>query len=96
MNTEKARPKTETAALFARFPHLRGIEENWGTLPCRRQLMELMNDTRNGQRKGFPPDHAMTIFRLMLEHDADYPQYEEASNPAIWSDASHNREYWKP
>jgi hypothetical protein len=96
MSTEKARPKIDTAAFFARFPHLRRIEENWGTLACRKDLMTLMNDTRNGQRKGFPAEHALTIFRLMLEHDTDFPQFEESASSAIWSDASHNREYWKP
>jgi hypothetical protein len=96
MNSPQARPKIDTVALFERFPHLRCIEESWGTLACRRKLMALMNDTRNGQRKGFPPEHAMTIFRLTMEHDADFPQYEEADNPAIWSDASHDRDYWKP
>lgn len=93
--TDKRHPKTDTAALTARFPHLCSIEENWGTLACRRQLMSLMNDTRNGQRQGFPPEHALTLFRLMLEHDTDFPQYEEPASPAIWSDASHDREYWK-
>lgn len=92
----KPRPKIDTAALFERFPHLRSIEESWGTLACRKHLMTLMNDTRNGQRKGFPADQAMTIFRLMLEHDTDFPQYEEAASPAVWADASHNRDYWKP
>lgn len=95
MSSDKARPKIDTVALFAAFPHLRSIEENWGTLPCRQQLMTLMNDTRNGQRKGFPPEHALTLFRLMLEHDTAFPQYEESSNPAVWTDASHDREYWK-
>lgn len=95
MSTDKRRPKIDTTAFFAAFPHLRSIEETWGTLPCRRQLMSLMNDTRNGKRKGFPADHALTLFRLMMEHDADFPQYEEASNPAVWSDATHDREYWK-
>jgi hypothetical protein len=95
MSTEKSRPKIDTAALFNRFPHLRSIEEQWGSLACRRQLMSLMNDTRNGQRQGFPPEHAMTLFRLMLEHDTDFPQYEEASGPGMWSDATQDREYWK-
>ena len=95
MSTDKARPKIDTAALFARFPHLRRLEETWGTLACRKDLMALMNDTRNGQRKGFPSEHALTIFRLVLEHDTDFPQFEEAAGPAIWSDASHDRDYWK-
>ena len=95
MSTDKPRPKIETAALFAHFPHLRRIEENWGTLACRQHLMALMNDTRNGERKGFPPEHALTIFRLMMEHDADFPQFEESGSSAVWTDATHDREYWK-
>src|SRR5574337_772134 len=39
MSTDKPRPKIDTAALFDRFPHLRRIEESWGTLACRKDLM---------------------------------------------------------
>lgn len=96
MSTDKPRPKIDTAALFDRFPHLRRIEESWGTLACRKDLMALMNDTRNGQRQGFPAEYALTIFRLMMEHDADFPQFEDSGGTAMWSDASHDRQYWKP
>jgi hypothetical protein len=95
MSTDKARPKIDTAPLFAHFPHLRSIVEEWGTLACRQHLMALMNDTRNGERKGFPAEQALIIFRLMLEHDADFPQFEESASPAVWTDASHDRDYWK-
>ncbi|MBL8439525.1 MAG: hypothetical protein JNM61_15130 [Zoogloeaceae bacterium] len=88
-------PKVDTASLVARFPHLQVIVDEWGSASCRRRLMTLMNDTRNGERKGFPADHALTIFRLVMEHDQDFPEFEEAAGSALWSDATHDRGYWK-
>jgi hypothetical protein len=30
-----------------------------------------------------------------MEHDADFPQFEESGSSAVWTDATHDREYWK-
>ncbi|MBL8446964.1 MAG: hypothetical protein JNJ44_06080 [Zoogloeaceae bacterium] len=89
-------PKVETTALVARFPHLQVVVDEWGSASCRRRLMALMNDTRNGERKGFPAEHALTIFRLVMEHDQDFPQFEELATAVPWSDATHDRGFWKP
>lgn len=77
-------PKTDTSALYARFPHLGAIDLIWGSLDCRRYLSRLMTDTRGGQRQGFPREHAMTIMRLMMEHDQAFPQFEHEPMDNRW------------
>ncbi|WP_240794548.1 hypothetical protein [Azoarcus sp. DD4] len=84
--------KTDAEALFQRFPHLRAIDEEWGTRGCRMRLMKLMNDTRGGSRAGFPAEHARTIMLLLLEHDRLYPQYEEDAALPMWGE-DHLRRY---
>lgn len=78
--------KTDTAALYARYPHLQHIELIWGTRECRRYLLKLMTDSRGGKRHGFEPDHALTIMRLQIEHDNLFPQYENEPVDLRWGD----------
>jgi hypothetical protein len=73
MNVPK--PKTDTHALFSRFPHLRRIEAIWGTRECREFITELMSDSR-GDRQGFPVEHASTLIALLMEHDEVFPQFD--------------------
>jgi hypothetical protein len=87
-------PTVDTAKLYEAFPHLVSISEEWGTANCRRHLFALMNDTRGGTRKGFPPDHAMTIFKLLMEHDQSFPKFSDDDGSPIWHDAAHERDYW--
>ena len=77
--------KTDVSALYATYPHLVQIDELWGTRDCREYINRLMNDTRDGQRRGFPGDHARTILLLLLEHDRVFPQFEESITSA-WRD----------
>ncbi|NMF87423.1 hypothetical protein [Aromatoleum petrolei] len=70
--------KTDVSKLYEAYPHLGRIDELWGTRDCREFINRLMNDTREGQRRGFPGDHARTILRLLLEHDREFPQFEES------------------
>lgn len=65
-----------TDRLIACYPHLAPITSTWGSRQCRDFLAALAMDTRDGQRKGFPPEHASTIFRLLLAHDDAYPAFE--------------------
>lgn len=75
--TAQARkPTTDTHELFARFPHLARLALMWGSLECRDFISGLILDTRQGTRQGFPAEHASTIFRLLQEHDADFPEFE--------------------
>ncbi|THF66200.1 hypothetical protein E6C76_04905 [Pseudothauera nasutitermitis] len=87
MNTASGRPtETDTRALYERFPHLRQIDLMWGSKECRQFIFRLMTDTRGGARQGFPPEHAMTIMSLLLEHDRNYPEFEYDANAAWGSD----------
>lgn len=72
-------PSTDIRSLVERFPHLDRIPMLWGTRECRSYLNHLLTDTRGGQRRGFPPEHAKTIFALLTEHDDSFP---EAGDPA--------------
>lgn len=79
--------KTNVSKLYEAYPHLRRIDELWGTRDCREFINRLMNDTRDGQRRGFPGDHARTILRLLVEHDHEFPQFEE-SITSDWRDTT--------
>lgn len=68
----QTRPKTDTAAFYAAYPHLSKIDGMWGTPQCRKLLIDLLSDSRDGTRRGFEPEHASTIFRLLMEHDTDF------------------------
>lgn len=77
---------TATAALFERFPHLRVIDELWGSRECRDFILRLMTDTRGGTRQGFPPEHARTIMSLLMEHDRLFPKWENMGTDVRWGD----------
>lgn len=78
--------KTDTTELFESYPHLVKIDELWGTRECREFIVRLMNDTREGKRRGFPGSHARTILRLLIEHDQIFPEFEE-NITMLWHDA---------
>lgn len=80
--------KTNVSKLYEAYPHLRQIDELWGTRDCREFIKRLMNDTRDGHRRGFPGDQARTILRLLMEHDREFPQFEE-SITSDWRDSVH-------
>lgn len=69
-------PKTDVSSLYAAHPHLSRIDTIWGTRECRNLINKLMNDTRDGSRAGFAPDHAHAIFALLMEHDELFPEFE--------------------
>lgn len=77
-------PSTDTSRLYESFPHLARIDELWGRAECRAFLQELMNETRDGAREGFAPEHASTIFRLLVEHDKAYPSLDDSRSLGIW------------
>lgn len=78
--------RTDTASLFQRFPHLSVIDLMWGSRECRSYIFRLMTDTRGGSRQGFPPEHARTIMTLLLEHDRNFPQFENDGEDNRWGD----------
>lgn len=95
MSDASTRPETDIADFLLRYPHLDAILNSWGSLGCRDALMALLNDTRSGQRKGFPAGDALTVFRLLQEHDERFPQFDDTSSGPCWVDATQSRTYWK-
>lgn len=77
---------TDTRALYMRFPHLVRIELLWGSLECRQFISGLLTDDRGDHREGFPAEHAKTIFALLMEHDAAFPEFDGQATQAAWHD----------
>ncbi|MBK1647386.1 hypothetical protein [Rhabdochromatium marinum] len=78
-------PTTDTSRLYQQYPHLKQIDELWGTRAGRDFLNELIIDNRDDTRQGFPLEHAKTIFDLLIEHDKMFPQFDDSRefNPGI-------------
>lgn len=73
-------PNTDTTSLYETFPHLRQIDKLWGTYDARDFLKSLMNDSRDGARQGFSLEDASTIFELLIEHDKEFPQFDDSNS----------------
>ncbi|WPL15674.1 hypothetical protein Thiowin_00583 [Thiorhodovibrio winogradskyi] len=71
-------PATDTTSLYQSFPHLREIDKLWGTRDARDFIKTLMNDSREGARLGFSLEHASTLFALLIEHDEQFPQFDDS------------------
>lgn len=73
--------------LIEKYPHLKYINESWGTFHCREFLFNLILDTREGNRQGFPLEDMTVIMDLLSEHDLKFPKLEEGSRPPsdVWS-----------
>lgn len=84
-------PKTDTRGLIAAYPHLADIERTWGTRACRQLINGLMGDTRGGERHGFPPEHASTIMALLMEHDREFPDFDDSSAATWWAQDQERR-----
>ncbi len=87
----KARPTTDTSEFYAAYPHLARIDDLWGTAQCRKLLIELLTDTRNGTRRGFEPEHARTIFRLLSEHDEKFDHLDNPDTVTWWQENPQGR-----
>lgn len=62
------------------FPHIgKKIELLWGHPELSKMLYDLLNDTREGTRQGFPPNVAGAMFRIAELH-----------SPSIGTDLWHN------
>lgn len=68
----------DTSELFTRYPHIAvKIRTLWSTKECRTLLMSLLNDSREGNRAGFPHSIGKIIFSLLKDHDAKFPQFDD-------------------
>jgi hypothetical protein len=53
----------------------RKIAKLWGGPALCEFINTLLQDTRGGTRKGFPPDVAKALFMLMQKHDQEFPEH---------------------
>jgi len=61
------------------------LKELWGGPELTGFINNLLQDTRNGARQGFPPDVAAALFKLMQKHDQDFPGHA-LKIVDIWTD----------
>ena len=68
------------------FPHIgRKLELLWGHKECAELLHQLLNDTRDGKRQGFPKPVGSALFKLSVLHDELFPP--KSLKTDIWADA---------
>lgn len=66
----------EFKLINTRFPRIgQRILATWGQASFCEYVNELMNDKRDGRRQGFPEEIMLALFRLMQEHDKQFPQF---------------------
>ena len=69
------------------LPHFERIHVRivalWGSKDCREYRNTLLTDTRNGTRSGFPPHIAKELFRLLHNHDIEYPQFANVTDIVV-------------
>jgi hypothetical protein len=66
----------EFNCINSRFPRIgQKILATWGSAAFCEYTNELMNDKRDGRRQGFPEEIVLALFRLMQEHDKQFPQF---------------------
>ena len=60
----------------AKFPRIgQRLVATWGQASFCEYANDLINDKRDGRRQGFPEDVMVALFRLMQEHDKQFPQF---------------------
>lgn len=68
-----------------RHPHIgEQIKTLWGKSRCNTFMNDLFNDTRGAARKGFTEEVALALFRLMQEHEKEYPD-KPVKVSDVWS-----------
>ena len=71
--------------LEKRFPHIIiRLIELWNTPQVEKYFEELMMNTRDGKRQGFPPDVAMEIFNLSLISDKQHKKSHTGQGTNVW------------
>ena len=77
---------THFEVLNNEFPRLgRRLFLIWGTKESRDMLCELINDTREGTRRGFPDDVATAIICLLKDHDKQFPEFNDSKDYTVES-----------
>ncbi len=57
------------------------LDFTYATKDYRIYINQLLNDSRDGKRQGFPPQVAKHLFYLLQEHDTKFPQYIPKPKP---------------
>lgn len=88
----------ETQELFEAYPHIANrVQVLWGSDGCRKLLMSLIGDSRDGDRGGFDPKHAKIIFKLISHHDKEFPEFDTShDNPVPFIVTRINRKAPEP
>ena len=68
------------------LPHIsKSLEMFWGYKEFPNYVNTILNDSREGKRAGFPREVASAIFKLLQEHDLEFPQFiEKDVHPWQW------------
>lgn len=53
----------------------------WGSSTFNMYIDNLMHDTRDGQRQGFPQDVAEALLGLQMTHHRLFPEFNQAQDP---------------
>lgn len=60
-----------------KFPHIgRRLAVTWGRSEFSIYINDLINNSRDGKRQGFPKEIVLALFKLMQAHDAEFPEHE--------------------
>jgi hypothetical protein len=71
--------------ILRRHPHIgEKIRALWGSSQCDTFMNDLLNDTRDSARKGFSEEVALALFRLMQEHEEEFPD-KPVEERDIWN-----------
>ena len=63
----------------------RQLKKLWGGPEFAGFVNNLLQETRDGTRQGFPPDVATALFNLLQKHDRDFPEHALKVGD-IWTD----------
>jgi len=69
----------------AHYPRIAAqIELFWGHEGFDVVINKMMNDTRDGQRAGFPPPVSEALIKLLAEHSQTFPHLTKSESD-LWS-----------
>ncbi len=72
------------SAINEAFPHIGSkMRSYWGHQDFVRYMAELLHDTRNGQRKGFPFDVVVALTSIAEDHCSHFPELDPPDD--VWS-----------
>ena len=82
------RDNTDFQIIDRAFPHIgKKLELLWGDTEFHRFVQRLEQDTRQGSRAGFPPDILFALARLVLAHDAVFPD-QTPFGQSVWAQSN--------